>query len=69
MSTEPKPAEDADAPNAPALNDKTTPIKKMAESKVSLDADAVPFLSLPHPHASQQGVHTRLALPDPLPCC
>ena len=41
MPTVAKPDEIADALNAPTLDDKTTPIKMTAESKVSLDADAV----------------------------
>ena len=59
MPTVAKPDEIADALNAPTLDDKTTPIKKMAESKVSLDADAVPVHSVPHPHAA----HSRPSVP------
>ena len=77
MPTVAKPDEIADALNAPTLDDKTTPIKKMAESKVSLDADAVPARSVPHPHAAhsrpsvprQRVAQRRLALPNALPCC
>ena len=39
MPTVAKPDEIADALNAPTLDNKTMPIKKTAESKVSLDAD------------------------------
>ena len=63
MPTVAKPDEIADALNAPTLDDKTTPIKKMAESKVSLDADAVPVCFVPHPHAA----HSRPSIPG-LPC-
>ena len=63
MPTVAEPDEIADALNAPTLDDKTTPIKKMAESKVSLDADAVPVRSVPHPHTA----HSRLSIPG-LPC-
>ena len=59
MPTVAKPDEIADVLNAPALDDKTTPIKKTAESKVSLDADAVPVRSVPHPHAA----HSKPSLP------
>ena len=59
MPTVAKPDEIADAPNAPTLDDKTMPIKKTAESKVSLDADAVPARSVPHPHAA----HSRPSVP------
>ena len=48
---------------APTLNDKTALIKKIAASKVSLDADAVPVHSVPHPHAA----HSRPSIPG-LPC-
>ena len=68
MPTVAKPDEIADALNTPTLDDKTTLIKKMAESKVSLDADAVPVRSVPHPHA----VHSRLSIPGlpcPMRCC
>ena len=54
MPTVAKPDEIADALNAPTLDDKTT-----AESKVSLDADAVPVRSVPHPHAA----HSRPSVP------
>ena len=47
-----KPDEIVDALNASTLDDKTTPIKKTAESKVSLDADAVLVHSVPHLHAA-----------------
>ena len=59
MPTVAKPDEIADALNAPTLDDKTTPIKKMAESKVSLDADAVLVRSVPHLHAA----HSRPSVP------
>ena len=59
MPTVAKPDDIADAPNAPTLDDKTMPIKKTAESKVSLDADAVPVRSVPHPHAA----HSRPSIP------
>ena len=52
MPTVAQPDEIADALNAPTLDDKTTPIKETAESKVSLDADAVPVRSVPHLHAA-----------------
>ena len=77
MPTVVKPDEVADAPNAPTLVNKMMPIKKTAESKVSLDADAVPVRSVPHPHAT----HSRLSVPclrvaqrslaltNALPCC
>ena len=52
MPTVVKPDEIADAPNAPTLVNKMMPSKKTAESKVSLDADAVPVRSVPHPHAA-----------------
>ena len=44
MSTEPKPAEDAVALEAPTVDDETAPVKKISESKVSLkiDSDSVP---------------------------
>ena len=58
MPTVAKPDEIADALNALTLNDKTTLVNKMAESKVSLDADAVPVRSVPHPHAA----HNRLSV-------
>ena len=77
MPTVVEPDEIADAPNAPTLDDKTPPIKKTAESKVSLDADAVPVCFVPHPHAAhsrpsvprQQVAQRRLALPNAMPCC
>ena len=77
MPTVAKPDEIADAPNAPTLVNKTMPIKETAESKVSLDADAVPARSVPHPHAAhsrpsvprQRVAQRRLALPNALPCC
>ena len=59
MPTVAKPDEIADALNAPTLDNKTMPIKKTAESKVSLDADAVPVRSVPHPHAA----HSRPSVP------
>ena len=76
MPTVAKPDEIADALNAPTLVYKMTPIKKTAESKVSLDADAVPVRSVPHPHAAHSRpsiprprvVQRKHALPDPLPC-
>ena len=63
MPTVAKPDEVADALNAPTLDDKTILVNKMAEPKVSLDADAVPVCSVPHPHAA----HSRLSIPG-LPC-
>ena len=77
MPTVAKPDEIADALNAPTVDDKTMPIKKTAESKVSLDADAVPVRSVPHPHAAHSRLSVpclrvaqrRLALPNALPCC
>ena len=63
MPTVAKPDEITDTLKAPTLNDKTALIKKMAESKVSLDADAVPVHSVPHPHAA----HSRPSIPG-LPC-
>ena len=61
MPTVAKPDEITDALNALTLNDKTTLIKKMAESKVGLDADAVPVRSVPHAHSA----HSRLSVPRP----
>ena len=58
MLTVAKPDVTTDALNAPTLNDKTMLITKMAESKVSLDANAVPVCSVPHPHAA----HNRLSV-------
>ena len=52
LPTVAKPDEIVDALNASTLDDKTTPIKETAESKVSLDADAVPVHSVPHLHAA-----------------
>ena len=77
MPTVAKPDEIADALNAPTLDNKTMPIKRTAESKVSLDADAVPVRSVPHPHAAHSRpsvpclwvAQRRLALPNALPCC
>ena len=46
MPTVAIPDEIADALNAPTLDHKTMLIKKMAESKVSFDADAVPVCSM-----------------------
>ena len=63
MPTVAKSDEITDKLKAPTLNDKTALIKKMAESKVSLDADAVPVHSVPHPHAA----HSRPSIPG-LPC-
>ena len=76
MPTVAKPNETADAPDAPTLDKQTTPIKKTAESKVSLDADAVPAHSVPHRHAAhsrpsvprQRVAQRRLAVPNALPC-
>ena len=51
---------------APTLDNKTMPIKKTAESKVSLDADAVPLGS------ALGSSDWRLLSPpllQPLPCC
>ena len=63
MPTVAKPDEIADALNAPTLDGKTTPIKKMAESKVSLDTDAVSVRSLPYP------IRTPLTAGRPYPVC
>ena len=63
MPTVAKPDEITDALKAPTLNDKTALIEKMAESKVSLDAEAVAIRSVTHPHAA----HSRPFIPG-LPC-
>ena len=75
MPTVAIPDEIADAVNAPTLYYKTMLITKMAESKVSLDADAVPVRSVPRAHSAHSRLsvprprvaQSKLALPNPLP--
>ena len=68
MPTVAKPDEIADAPNAPALDYKMALVKKTAESKVSLDADAVLVRSVPHPLAAGRPYPVSESLEEGLPC-
>ena len=61
MPTVAKPDEIADALNTPTLDYKMALVNKMAESKVSLDADAVSVRFVPHAHSA----HSRLSVPRP----
>ena len=75
MPTVAKPDEVTDALNAPTLDYKMALVNKMAESKVSLDADAIPVQSVPRDHSAHSRLsvprprvaQSKLALPNPLP--